>query len=145
MSGRSRSTSATVGTNSTARARADAPVYATRASPCPAACSNDARESAASTSSSTTNMRGIASRGTPLSCSLDCVFGCARTTVHSTKADGTQVLIARFETPDLPLGFLVRDAVGIFDLIAKTCAPARNDVEVNGREPPPVGEHFAPE
>jgi len=66
MSGRSRSTNRTVGTNSTARARAVAPVYATRASPYPDDCSNDASALAASTSSSTINMRGI-SPGGPLS------------------------------------------------------------------------------
>src|SRR4029077_1351219 len=42
-----------LGTNSTARARAVAPVYAVRTSPYPVDCSNEARASAASASSST--------------------------------------------------------------------------------------------
>src|SRR6202030_448034 len=63
----------------------------------------------------------------------------------STKAHGTRVLVARFEALDLPLGFIARDAVRLFNLIRKTRAPARNHVEVTGGEPPPVCVHFAPE
>src|SRR5947208_8738472 len=145
MSGRSRSTSRTVGTNSTARARAVAPVYATRVSPYPAACSKDARASAASTSSSTINMRGIPPRAPPSLSSLDCVNGCAATTDCSTKAHRARVLVARFEALDLLLGYVACDAVRLFNLIRKTRAPARNRVEVTAGKPPPVCVHLAPE
>src|SRR5207253_575051 len=143
MSGRSRSTSRTVGTNSTARARAVAPVYATRVSPYPAACSKDARPSAASMSSSTINMRGIPPRAPPSLSSLDCVSGCTATTDRSTKAHGARVLVARFEALDLPLGYVSCDAIRLFNLIRKTRAPARNRVEVTGGKPPPVRVHLA--
>src|SRR5437016_4878145 len=145
MSGRSRSTSRTVGTNSTARARAVAPVYATRVSPYPAACSKDARASAASTSSSTINMRGIPPRARPSLSSLDCVNGCAATIACSTKAHRARVLVARFEALDLLLGYVVYDAVRLFNLIRKTRAPARNRVEVTAGKPSPVCVHLAPE
>src|SRR5207302_3171635 len=145
MSGRSRSTSRTVGTNSTARARAVAPVYATRVSPYPAACSKDARASAASTSSSTINMRGIPPRVPPSLSSLDGVKGCAATTDCSTKAHRARVLVARFEALDLLLGHVACDAVRLFNLIRKTRAPARNRVELPQVKLPPVAVHFAPE
>src|SRR5690349_25167831 len=143
MSGRSRSTSRTVGTNSTARARAVAPVYATRASPYPFDCSNDARASAASTSSSTTNIRGRASGGQPL-CFLDCV-GCIPTAACSTEAHRTRVLVARFEALDLPFGFVARDAIRLFKFTRKTRAVACNQVEMGGGEPAPVCVYFVPE
>src|SRR6266849_5261005 len=145
MSGRSRSTSRIVGTNSTARASAVAPVYATRVSPYPAACSKDARAAAAATSSSTINMRGIPLRAPRSLSSLDCVDGCAAMTDGSTKAHGTRVVVARFEALDLPLGFVAGDAIRLGDLVRKTRAPAGNHVEVTGAEPPPVCVHLAPE
>src|SRR5437016_10291328 len=128
MSGRSRSTSRTVGANSTTRARAVAPVYATRASPYPDDCSNDARALAASTSPSTINTRGIPRRTPPAFCFLDCVEdcfdGCTLTTVYllngsSQNAGG----VARFEALDLPLGFLVRDAIRLSNLGRKEARP----------------------
>src|SRR5207244_12564574 len=102
MSGRSITTSRTVGANSTTRARAVAPVYATLASPYPDDCSNDARALAAPTSQSTINTRGIPRRTPPAFCCLDCVEdcfdGCTLTTVYllngsSQDAGG----VARFE------------------------------------------------
>src|ERR1700683_1789902 len=128
-----------------ARARAVAPVYATRASPCPAARSSDASASAAPTSSSTISMRGISARAPPMPCAVDCVDGCATTTIRSTKAHGTRMLVASFEALDLPLGLLARDAIRLFNLPRKTRAPARNYVEVNAAEPPPVCVYLASE
>src|SRR5205823_8688754 len=113
------------------------------ASEYPAACSKDARASAASTSSSTINMRGIPPRAPRSLGSLDCVSGCAATTDRSTKARGARVLVARFEALDLLLGFVACDAVRLFNLIRKTRAPARNHVEVTGGKPPPVRVHLA--
>jgi hypothetical protein len=55
------------------------------------------------------------------------------------------MLVACFEALDLPLGFLARDAIRLSNLIRKARAPARNYVEVNGGEPPPVCVHFVPE
>src|SRR2546429_6406418 len=144
MSGRLRSTSRPVGRNARAGAGPVRPVGATRVSPSPAACSKDARPSAASTSLSTINMRGsIPPRALPSLSSLDCVSGCTATTDRSTKARGARVLVARFEALDLPLGFVACDAVRLFNLIRKTRAPARNHVEVTGGKPPPVRVHLA--
>src|ERR1700747_3116221 len=144
MSGRSRSTSRTVGTNSTARARAAAPVCATRVSPYPDDCSKEARALAASTSSSTISMRGI-SPGGPPSCCLECVPGRGLTADCSAKAHRTRVRVARFEGPDLPLGLVAGDAVGLLQLLRKTHPPTRNRVEVIRGEPPPVSLYLNPE
>src|ERR1700739_2052373 len=145
MSGSSRSTSATVGTNSMARARAVAPVYATRASPYPVDRSNDARAPAALTSSSTTNMRAISPRASPVPCAADCVDGCALTTVRSAKTHGPRVLVTRFEALDLPFGFVARDAIGLLNLARKPRPSPRNHIEVSVGELCPVCVHLAPE
>src|SRR5690242_14807947 len=145
MSGKSRSRSSTVGTNSRARASAVAPVYATRASPCPADCSNEARASAASTSSSTTNMRRISPRAPPSLCALDCVDECPPTKARSAKAHRTRMLVARFEVLNLPFGFVARDAIRLFNLTRKTRAATCDQVEVSGGQPPPVCVHLVPE
>src|SRR5205823_1946583 len=115
------------------------------ASEYPAACSKDARASAASTSSSTINMRGIPPRAPRSLGSLDCVNGCAVTTDCSTKARGARVLVARFEALDLLLGYVACDAVRLFNLIRKTRAPDRNRFEVTAGKPPPVCVHLAAE
>src|SRR4030088_2703221 len=81
----------------------------------------------------------------PSLCALDCLDGCAATTVRSTEAHGTRVLVARFEAPDLTLGFTRRDALRVFNLTRKGRARSRYHVEVIGGEPAPVCMHLAPE
>src|SRR5579863_2282864 len=145
MSGSSRSISRTVGTNFAASASAVAPVCATRASPNPAACSNAASALAASTSSSTTNMRAIPLRGSPALCALDGRDGCARTTICSTQAHRPGILVARFEALDLAFGLITGDAVRVSDLTREAGTPTCNQVQVRGSELSPVCVHLAAE
>src|SRR5580693_685214 len=145
MSGSPRSSSAMVGTNSAARARALAPVYATRASPYPIACSSEARVSAALTSSSTISKRGISCWMVRVPCARDGVSGCVTTTVRSAETHGPRVLIAGFEALDLQFGLVTGDAIDLLDLARKARTIAPNEIKVRAREPSPVCIHLNPE
>src|SRR5579862_804838 len=145
MSGKSRSTSATVGTNSTASASAAAPLYATRALPWPLDCSSDARASAAPTSASTIKIRGISRRGRRAPRAVAFLERCALTAVRSARTHGPRMLVTRFEALDLPFGFVARDAIGLFNRYRKARALARNGIKVRLGQSAPVGAHLAPE
>jgi hypothetical protein len=65
--------------------------------------------------------------------------------VRSAKAHQTRVLVARLEAPNLPSGFVARDATSLFNLTRNTYTAAGNQVEMSGGGLSPVFAYFVPE